>query len=111
MIERQGTRHMSGTPAVVNRRSAIGNRKWIWFFVLLGTLAAAGVATEIWFNLHQQLTPEKLASAHARWRENGPRDYALEYAVKREYNPEPAPRTGDNYTVLVKGGKVESVTG
>ena len=51
-----------------------------------------------------------LAAARAIWQDKGPRDYALNYEIKRDDNPDPAPRTGDKYTVRVKGGKVESVT-
>jgi hypothetical protein len=92
-------------------RPVTRSRKWVWFFLFLAVVPASLLAVEIWFNLHQQLTPEKLASARIRWDENGPRDYVLEYEVKREYNPEPAPRNPDRYTVRVKGRKVESVTG
>ncbi len=83
--------------------------RWVWFFVLVGTLAVAAVATEIWFNERQQLTPEKLAAARAVWQEKGPRDYALDYDIKRDYDPDPAPRNGEKYTVRVKVGQVESV--
>src|SRR5262249_55205741 len=34
-----------------------------------------------------------------------------EYEVLRDPNPEPAPRTGEKYSVRVRDGKVESVTG
>jgi hypothetical protein len=86
------------------------SKRWVWFFVIVGVMAAAGVAAEVWVNLSQQLTPEKLTAARQLWRDRGPRDYTLEYAVKREYNPDPAGRAPDRYTVRVKGGKVESVT-
>jgi hypothetical protein len=79
-------------------------KRWIWFFVVIATLAAAGLATEIWSNLSQQLTPEKLAAARAVWQEKGPRDYVLNYDVKRDENPDPV-RGGDRYTVRVTDGK------
>jgi hypothetical protein len=82
-------------------------KQWLWFFLLIGTLAVAAVAAEIWSNERQQLTPEKLAAARARWREKGLRDYALDYEVKREDHPDPAPRTGERHTVLVKDGRAE----
>ena len=37
--------------------------RWVWYFVVLGGLTAAGIAANIWFNLRQQLTPEQLESA------------------------------------------------
>jgi hypothetical protein len=85
-------------------------KRWLWFFVFLATVPVALLGVEIWFNLNQQLTPEKLAAARARWDANGPHDYVLEYEIKREYNPEPAPRNPDKYTVRVKDRKVEEVT-
>jgi len=92
-------------------RPVARSRRWVWFFLFLAVVPATLLGVEIWFNLHQQLTPEKLAEARARWDENGPRDYVLDYEVKREYNPEPASRNPDRYTVRVKDRKVESVTG
>jgi hypothetical protein len=83
-------------------------RKWVWFFLLLGTLAVAGVGIEVWSNLQQQLTPEKLAVARALWAEKGPRDYELDYEVKRGDTPDPSPRVGEKYTVRVKDGKADS---
>ena len=47
------------------------NRRWIWFFAAVATLATAGVSLEVWFNLRQQLTPEQLRQARARWAEKG----------------------------------------
>ncbi|HEX5272767.1 MAG TPA: hypothetical protein VFW33_19855 [Gemmataceae bacterium] len=82
-------------------------RKWVWFFLLLGTLAAAGIVIEVWSNVQQQLTPEKLAVARALWAQNGPRDYELDYEVKRDETPDPSPRVGEKYTVRVKDGKAE----
>jgi hypothetical protein len=84
------------------------SNRWVWFFLVLGTLVVAGVSIEIWSNEKQQLTPEKLAQARALWREKGPRDYVLEYEVKRDDTPDPAPRTGEKSTVRVKDGKAEA---
>jgi hypothetical protein len=86
-------------------------RKWVWFFLLLGTLAAVGVGIEVWSNLRQQLTPEKLAAARALWAEKGPRDYELDYEVKRGDAPDPSPRVGEKYTVVVKDGKATTPPG
>jgi hypothetical protein len=87
------------------RQPVTRSRRWVWFFLFLAVVPAALIGVEIWFNLNQQLTPEKLAAARARWDENGPRDYVLDYEVKHEYNPEPASRNPDRYTVRVKDRK------
>jgi len=87
------------------------SRRWIWFFLLLGALAVGLLSLEIGFNLYQQLTPAKLAEARERWNANGPRDYTAEYAIKREYNPDPVQGAPQKYTVRVREGQVESVTG
>jgi hypothetical protein len=84
-------------------------RKWVWFFLLLGTLAVAGIGIEVWSNLQQQLTPEKLAAARALWAEKGPRDYELDYEVKHGDTPDPSPVVGEKYTVRVKDGKAETL--
>ncbi|HKI35811.1 MAG TPA: hypothetical protein VKA46_28405 [Gemmataceae bacterium] len=81
------------------------SKRWIWFFLFLAVVPAALISVEVWSNLNQQLTLEKLAAARARWREIGPRDYDLDYEIKREDNPDPAPRTGEKYTVHVKDGQ------
>ncbi|HZT79089.1 MAG TPA: DUF6174 domain-containing protein [Gemmataceae bacterium] len=86
------------------------NRRWIWFFVVLFGLAAAGITWEVVYNLRQQLTPEQVAAARERWRANGPRDYTLEYSVKRDTGPDLAGTVPERYTVEVRGGKVQSVT-
>ncbi len=91
-------------------RPATRSRQWVWFFLFLVVVPPTLLGVEIWFNLHQQLTPERLAEARARWDQNGPRDYVLDYEIKREYNPEPAPRNPDRYTVRVKHRKVEEIT-
>jgi hypothetical protein len=85
------------------------SRKWVWFFLFLDVVPVTLLSVEIWFNLNQQLTPEKLATARARWQANGPRDYVLDYEIKHDYNPEPAPPP-EKYSVRVKDGKVEAVT-
>ncbi len=84
-----------------------GSRRWVWFFLLLAAAAAAAVGVEVWSNARQQLTPDKLAVARTLWAEKGPRDYELDYDVKREDVPDPSPRAGEKHTVRVKDGKVE----
>jgi hypothetical protein len=75
---------------------------------VLGTLAVVGVVIEVWSNRQQQLTPEKLALARALWAEKGPRDYELDYEIKRDETPDPSPSVGQKYTVRVRDGKVET---
>jgi hypothetical protein len=84
------------------------SKRWVWFFLLLGTLTVSGVVIGVWSNLQQQLTPEKLAAARAQWTEKGPRDYELDYEVKRGDRPDPSPQVGEKYTVIVKDGKAVS---
>jgi hypothetical protein len=80
-----------------------GSRGWIWFFVILAVLAAAAVGIQIWYNAGQQLTSEKLEAAVAKWSEHGPRDYDIEYTVKK-------PDITESYKVQVRANKVTSVT-
>jgi hypothetical protein len=93
------------------RRPVTPSRNWVWFFLFLAVVPATLIGIEIWFNIHQQLTPEKLAEARSRWEQNRPRDYVLDYEIKHEYNPEPGTRAPDKYTVRVKDGKVEQSSG
>jgi hypothetical protein len=77
------------------------NRSWVWFFVLLAAAGAGAVAAPLVYNLRQQLRPEQLEAARARWQENGPADYDLAWEVKQD--------TGtrrDEYLVVVRDRKV-----
>jgi hypothetical protein len=69
--------------------------------VVLGLLAGAAALGPLLYNLRQQLRPEQLEEARARWRENGPRSYDLEYTVKRDRDLVP-----ERYLVLVRDGRV-----
>jgi hypothetical protein len=75
------------------------SRAWIWFFVILGILTATAITIEVWYNVQQQLTPERLAEARKKWSANGPASYHLEYTLSRIGNT-------DKYEVEVRGGKV-----
>ncbi len=75
------------------------NRGWIWVFVLLAVLGVTVVAVEIWYNAGQQLTPDQVAQALAKWKASGPRDYDLTYTKKRGADVE-------TYDVQVRHGKV-----
>jgi hypothetical protein len=78
-------------------------RGWIWFFVALVVLTVTAIVVQIWYNAGQQLTPDKLALAEARWQEHRPRDYDMEYSTKRNDNAE------ESFQVEVRGGKAVSV--
>jgi hypothetical protein len=77
------------------------SRTWVGFFVLLLGLAGVAVALPIVYNLAQQLRPESLARARQRWRERGPADYDLTFAIT--YDRE---RLSERHIVLVRNGKV-----
>jgi hypothetical protein len=81
-------------------RSGFG-RRWIPFFVVLGILAVVGVALPIVYNLNQQLRPAQLAEARARWKEQGLRNYDLEYSLTLDRDPQP-----ERNVVLVRDGRV-----
>jgi hypothetical protein len=59
-------------------------RGWVVFFAALFFLAASAISLEVWFSLHQQLTPEALGRARGLWRAKGPADYDLKYTVARQ---------------------------
>jgi len=78
------------------------NRNWIWFFVILGFLAASAITISTVYNLRQQLTLDELTRNRTLWEEKGPRSYVLEYTktlAKKEI-----------FVVTVRNGAVESVT-
>lgn len=75
--------------------------RYLAFFGLLACLAVAGVTLPIVYNLGQQLKPEQLEQARARWRDNGPADYDLTYSVAYDRS-----RLAERHLVLVRGGKV-----
>lgn len=81
------------------------NLAWVGYFVVLGVLCAAAVAT-IWiYNLRQQLTPQELDAAEALWKENGPKDYELRYVKVLGAN-----ESSDRVFVRVRAGVVEYFT-
>jgi hypothetical protein len=86
------------TPSVNSSNGPQPNRGWIWYFGIVGVLAVAAVAGLIWYNRSQQLTPQELAEAHARWDRFGPADYDMEY---RQTGSAPETRK-----VRVRQGKV-----
>jgi hypothetical protein len=80
------------------------SKNWIWFFVVLGTLAVAAVAINGVYNLRQQLTQEELKRARQLWEKNGPHDYVMEYTKT-------LPTGTETLVVKVKDGVPFSVEG
>lgn len=77
------------------------NRNWLWFFAVLGVLAAAAVSISWVYNAKQQLTQEELRRHRALWDKAGPRDYTLEYFMA-------AGDVRQMYTIKVRDGQVIS---
>jgi hypothetical protein len=88
-------------PPARRRRS----HSWIWYFVTLLVLSLIATGVIIAYNWGQQLTPERLEKARKLWEEKGPKDYEYRY-TKRVGDDE----RGDHFHVVVRGGKVRSVT-
>jgi hypothetical protein len=80
------------------------NRGWLWYFVLIALLAAAGVTWLIVFNRGQQLRRETLEAARQRWQQSGPANYRLVYTMKKDN------QTPDHYVLRVRGGVAERGT-
>src|SRR4051794_15941537 len=78
------------------------SRGWVWYFVVLAVLTTVSATVLIVYNLRQQLQPDELAAARARWREKAPRDYDLVYSKQGGVN--------GTYAVEVRAGKVRKVT-
>jgi hypothetical protein len=80
------------------------SRAWIGYFVALVVLGCVALLAPVIYNLSIQLTPDQLATARQRWAQHGPRDYDLDYSVKRYPDPRP-----DVYHVEVRGGQAVRV--
>jgi uncharacterized protein DUF6174 len=80
------------------------NRTWVWYFGILAVLSAAATTTMIAYNLGQQLKPDTLQAAVARWNEHGPADYDMEYTKQTG-----AADSLETNVVEVRGGKVVKV--
>jgi hypothetical protein len=88
---------------IANRKSKIARgRGWIWFFVILALLTLTAIGIQIWFNPTVPLTAPLLAEAEARWKEHGPRDYDMDYTIKKVESTE-------RFHVQVRDGKAVSV--
>jgi hypothetical protein len=73
------SRSASVTQASSNSRS----RAWIGFFVVLALLTVTAISILVWLNPTVPLTPALLAEAKAKWKERGPRDYDMDYTLKK----------------------------
>lgn len=80
------------------------SRAWLGFFAVLTLLAGTAVTLEVWYNLHQQLTPEALAAAQRLWQQKGPADYDLKYLVTL------TSRDGERLTGRAHDGALTDVT-
>lgn len=89
----------NGPPVAVKK-----NRTWVWYFVIVAGLSIAATTTMIVYNLKQQLTPEQLQAAVARWNERGPASYDMEYTKQTA-----ASESIETYVVEVRAGKVVKV--
>jgi hypothetical protein len=87
--------------AATGRRVAPRSRGWVAFFVILVGLAVTGVVLPILYNLGQQLRPEQLSAAKARWEAEGPADYDLTYTIKYDRETQ-----AERHVVVVRQGRV-----
>ena len=79
-----------------------GKFGWISFFVVLALLTLAAIVIQIWYNPTVPLTAELLAEAEAKWKERGPRDYGMDYIIKKVESTE-------RFQVQVRNGQAVSV--
>jgi len=75
----------------------------MWFFGLLVLLTIVAISIQVWYNLGQQLTSQKLEGARELWKRGGLRDYDMEYTIKKIDGSE-------TYNVQVRQGKVVSAS-
>ena len=59
------------------------NRGWIWFFVALALLSITAISILVLYNPTVPLTPAYSAEAKAKWKQRGPRDYDMDYTLKK----------------------------
>jgi hypothetical protein len=87
-------------------KSSIATQKsrvrWIGFFVVLGLLTLVAILIQVWYNPTVPLTAELLAEAEAKWKERGPRDYDMDYTIKKLESTE-------RFQVRVRNGQAVSV--
>lgn len=76
-------------------------KSYVWFFLVLACMGAAGVLAPIIYNLSQLLTPEKIAEARQRWEVKGITNYDLRYLDRTDKD-----EVGDVYEIKVRDGEV-----
>jgi len=86
---------------IAKQKSKIGHG-WVWFFVVLAFLTLAAIAVQIWYNPTVPLTASLLAEAEAKWKERGPRDYDMDYSIKKMESTE-------RFQVQVRNGRALGV--
>jgi hypothetical protein len=79
-------------------------KTYVWYFLALAVLSAAAIIIPIIANLKQQLTPEQLADARARWQQHGPASYDLRYVERID-----SEEVGDEYMVKVRDREIVSL--
>jgi hypothetical protein len=97
---------MSSAEPETRRPTPTRSRGWVWYFVCLAAMGAFAIVTPIVYNLSLQLKPEELAEARARWRQNGPADYDLQYKEKLTHDGQ---TDESEWKVKVRKGKVAEV--
>src|SRR5438067_13251334 len=86
------------------------NRGWIWFFVILGVLAAAAVTINLLYSARQRLTMDQLRAAEDLWDRVGPKDYDLVIDKTIGSGTADGQKYRDRITVEVRGGKSRAGT-
>ncbi len=82
------------------------SRAWVGYVTVLLLLSAVAATAPIVYNLRQQLRPDELEAARQRWREHGPSDYDLTFAIRFDRE-----RLPQRHMVIVRGGKVVLAAG
>lgn len=75
---------------------------WIWFFLILALLTVVAILIQVRYNPTMPLTAPLLAEARARWKAHGPRDYDMDYTIKKMESTE-------RFHVQVRNGKAVAV--
>jgi hypothetical protein len=90
--------------SIVKQNAKIApSRGWIWFFAVLALLTLAAILIQVWYNPTVPLTQALLTEAEAKWKAHGPRDYDMDYTIKKIASTE-------RFHVQVRDGEAVSVT-
>jgi hypothetical protein len=82
------------------------NRNWLWFFAALAVLAVLALSINWWYNVRQQLTPERLRAAMEQWARTGPADYDLVIDKAISSAASDGAETRERIEVVVRNKKV-----